>query len=110
MGSAALGAAAVLGAVASFGSFGVPIKSRRLQETQVRCMILVLRNLCETACLSPKASGRPSTSAAHRICRCVCSLSTPEASNPAGYRISDLRARILTRINFLPCNACRCTR
>lgn len=35
MGSAVLGAAAVLGAIASFGSFGVPIKSRRLQEAQV---------------------------------------------------------------------------
>ena len=35
MGNAALGAAAVLGAVATFGSFGVPIKSRQLQDAQV---------------------------------------------------------------------------
>jgi hypothetical protein len=35
MGNSALGAAAVIGAIAAFGSFGVPIKSRRLQEAQV---------------------------------------------------------------------------
>lgn len=35
MGNPALGAVAVVGAIAAFGSFGVPIKSRRLQEAQV---------------------------------------------------------------------------
>lgn len=35
MDNAALGAAAVAGAVLAFGSFGVPIKSRRLQDAQV---------------------------------------------------------------------------
>ncbi len=36
MANAALGTAAVLGAIAAFGSFGVPIKSRRLQDAQVK--------------------------------------------------------------------------
>lgn len=40
MGSAALGAAAVIGAVLAFGSFGVPIKSRRLQDAQVHPLVV----------------------------------------------------------------------
>ena len=35
MSNPALGAAAVIGAIAAFGSFGVPIKSRRLQQAGV---------------------------------------------------------------------------
>ena len=51
MGNPGLGAAAVVGAIAAFGSFGVPIKSRRLQEAQVH-----IENLC--AC-SRQCSGDP---------------------------------------------------
>jgi hypothetical protein len=40
MGTTAFGAAAVLGAIAAFGSFGVPIKSRRLQDAQVQPFVI----------------------------------------------------------------------
>lgn len=55
MGGPVMGSAAVAGAVLAFGTFGVPIKSRRLQASQARVLAFI------DTCVHPYPRGHPHT-------------------------------------------------